>query len=31
MYAIETHDLTKRYGGFTAVSGLVVHVRQGHV
>lgn len=31
MYAIETHDLTKRYGGFTAVSGLEMHVRQGSV
>ena len=31
MYAIETHDLTKRYGGFTAVSCLEMHVRQGSV
>src|SRR5262245_15391406 len=29
--AIETHELTKRYGSFVAVDGLDLAVRQGEV
>ena len=31
MNMIETHDLTKKYGDFTAVSGIDLHIKKGSI